>query len=104
MEGIQILNSYEYFQSEAKFNLNLAICIFAIAALFFFISYKDFKTGIIALVIAIISGFGANTLSDDYITRYEAIIDDDVSYVELLENYNIVEQRGNILVLEEKSD
>lgn len=34
--------------------------------------------------------------------RYECIIDDSVPYNEIIENYNIIEQRGNIWVLEEK--
>ena len=34
--------------------------------------------------------------------RYECIIDDSVSYNEVVENYKIVEQRGDIWVLEDK--
>lgn len=35
--------------------------------------------------------------------RYECTIDDSVSYNEIVENYDIVEQRGDIWVLEDKS-
>lgn len=104
MEGIRILNSYEHFYGETKFGLCMVICIFAIIVLFLLMLDNDFKTSIIALVVAIISGFGAYAHYDDYITRYEAIIDDDTSYVGITERYNIVEQRGDIFVLEEKSD
>lgn len=34
--------------------------------------------------------------------RYECIIDDSVSYNEVVENYKIIEQRGDIWVLEDK--
>lgn len=34
--------------------------------------------------------------------RYECTIDDSVSYNEVVENYKIVEQRGDIWVLEDK--
>ena len=34
--------------------------------------------------------------------RYECIIDDSVSYNEVVENYKIVKQRGDIWVLEDK--
>ena len=34
--------------------------------------------------------------------RYECIIDDSVSYNEVVENYKIIEQRGDICVLEDK--
>lgn len=34
--------------------------------------------------------------------RYECIIDDSVSYNEVVENYKIAEQRGDIWVLEDK--
>ena len=34
--------------------------------------------------------------------RYECIIDDSVSYNEVVENYKIVERRGDIWILEDK--
>lgn len=34
--------------------------------------------------------------------RYEVTFDDEVSIVEVMEDYNIVEQRGQIFVLEDK--
>lgn len=34
--------------------------------------------------------------------RYECIIDDSVSYNEVVENYKIIKQRGDIWVLEDK--
>ena len=34
--------------------------------------------------------------------RYEVVFDDEISIVEVMENYNIIEQRGQIFVLEDK--
>lgn len=36
--------------------------------------------------------------------QYECIIDDSVSINEVYENYNVIERRGEIWVLEEKTD
>lgn len=36
--------------------------------------------------------------------RYECTIDDDVSFTDILEEYDVVEQRGEIWVLEDKED
>lgn len=36
--------------------------------------------------------------------RYECIIDDDTSFVDISEKYVVVEQRGEIWVLEDKED
>lgn len=54
--------------------------------------------GILALVVCGILNSVIKT--GEY--RYECIIDDSVSYNEVVENYNIVEQRGDIWVLEDK--
>ena len=37
-------------------------------------------------------------------TRYEVSFDDDYTVSELIENYEIVDQRGDILIVEEKSE
>lgn len=36
--------------------------------------------------------------------RYEVIFDEETSIVEVMKDYNIVEQRGDIFVLEDKED
>ena len=38
------------------------------------------------------------------ITQYECTIDSNVGFVELHEKYNVIEQRGDIWVLEEKTN
>lgn len=55
------------------------------------------------LVLAFII-FLVGLFTSDTITRYECIIDSNVSFVELYEKYNVIEQRGDIWVLEEKTN
>lgn len=53
------------------------------------------------LIVMIAYGiFNCTVKTGEY--RYECIIDDSVSYNEVVENYKIVEQRGDIWVLEDK--
>lgn len=37
-------------------------------------------------------------------TRYECAIDDTTYFIEIMENYDIVEQRGDLWILEDKID
>lgn len=53
-------------------------------------------TGIAVLPISI------SRLSDLPIVQYEVTISDDVSFTEFTEKYNIIEQRGEIYVVQEK--
>lgn len=62
-------------------------------------------TSVLALIsvcaIVIVSQFRWRT---NVRNQYECIIDDSVSINEIYENYNIIEQRGKIWVLEDKID
>ena len=46
--------------------------------------------------------FAVRNLNQPLRTRYEVSFDKDYPVSELIENYEIIEQRGSILVLEEK--
>ena len=37
-------------------------------------------------------------------TRYECAIDDTASFIEIMENYDVVDRRGDIWILEDKDD
>ena len=55
----------------------------------------------IGLIVMIAYGiFNCTVKTGEY--RYECTIDDSVSYNEVAENYKIVEQRGDIWILEDK--
>lgn len=107
IEGITILNTYEY-----SLPLYTAFIIAFIAGfvVFVFVAIDTddavgpgFIVGGIMLVltffiIAIPTGFGKKT------TRYEVTISSSVSFQELNEHYNIIDQQGLIYTLEEKVD
>lgn len=37
-------------------------------------------------------------------TRYECAIDDTASFIEIMENYDVIDRRGDIWILEDKDD
>lgn len=43
-------------------------------------------------------------VAPERVIQYECTIDSNVSFVELYEKYDVIEQRGDIWVLEEKAD
>lgn len=61
------------------------------------------KCSILITVVALVAWLGLiNTIkTGDY--RYECTIDDSVSYNDIVKNYEVIEQRGDIWVLEDKS-
>lgn len=77
----------------------------------FWLVYSDTKEIILGILLGFLfSLFGAlvgGLLSMGFgpfmeTPRYEVTFDDEVSIVEVMEDYNIVEQRGQIFVLEDK--
>ena len=64
---------------------------------------QGFKTAILLGILCVTGIYMSIYANNNYLkTRYEAIIDQSVSYMELTEKYNVIEQRGEIFVLEEK--
>lgn len=106
VEGITVLNKIAVTGVPSWIVLS-AIILFTIGLLVFIVSLiadGPAWTVIISLVglliLVICSILDATIKAGEY--RYECIIDDSVSYNEVVENYNIIEQRGNIWVLEDK--
>lgn len=106
IEGITILNKIAVTGIPSWIALS-AIILFAIGLLVFIVSLiadGPAWTAIISLigllVLVICSILDATIKTGEY--RYECIIDDSVPYNKVIENYNIIEQRGNIWVLEDK--
>ena len=102
MEGIQVLNQFEYWLSEDRFFIVLTVIVFAIIIAVINFIEKCIKIAVIATIVALFGGYSLYTFDDDYVTRIEAIVDKSVSYIELTEQYKIIDQRGDIWVLEEK--
>lgn len=107
VEGITILNTTAVTGLPTWVSV-LTFVIFFIGAIVFAVSmilngpvWVTASSLMIGLIIMIACGIFKYTVkTGEY--RYECIIDDSVSYNEVVENYKIVEQRGDIWVLEDK--
>lgn len=107
IEGITILNKIAITGLPSWIMVS-AIIIFTIGLLVFPISIiAEWPTWtaivpiIIILLVWLICGILNITIkTGEY--QYECIIDDSVPYNEVVDNYKIIEQRGNIWVLEDK--
>lgn len=103
VEGITILNKTAVTGLPTWVSI-LAFVIFFIGLIVFAVSGPVWATTsslIIGLSIMVTCGILTCIVkTGEY--RYECIIDDSVSYNEVVENYKIVEQRGDIWVLEDK--
>ena len=88
----------------------LLITLFIIGFIFFVITLFALNTDVISICTAVlcvgflIAGFISMIVTDGYSQRnqYEVILDDNYPASELYKNYNIVEQRGEIWVIEDK--
>ena len=107
VEGITILNTTAV-TGLPTWALVLAFVIFFIGAIAFAASmildgpvWVTASSLMIGLIVMIAYGiFNCTVKTGEY--RYECTIDDSVSYNEVVENYKIVEQRGDIWILEDK--
>ena len=117
MNGIDILNKEEILTTPEWIGLVLTIStiIFIVSIIFAFVFlFTSLDTAsfffIIMFVCSSIVCVISNYLNDTYNCeptgryRYEATIDDSVSITEVYDHYNIVEQRGDIWILEDKED
>lgn len=106
-EGITILNKTAV-TGLPTWVLVLAFLIFFIGLIVFAVSmildgpvWITTSSLMISLIVMVACGTFKHTVkTGEY--RYECTIDDSVSYNEVVENYKIVEQRGDIWVLEDK--
>lgn len=112
MAGVNVLNVVERIRLPDWAIVCILLCLFAMGV--FFIELLTGSTTKITNICGI--GFACTlvlvfaflwigrTFTPNRIIQYECTIDKDVSFVELHEKYNVIEQRGNIWVLEEKTD
>lgn len=100
MDGVTVLNSY------ATNGIPVAILLFIGAVLIFVCCVRDFAKdenacGVLLLILSlVISGFGVFFWFVPSRTCYEVIINDDVTLKEFQERYKIIDQRGDIYVVE----
>lgn len=87
--------------------LCIVTCVFAFLATKPLIE-KDWRIASVlfgvTLVFGIASCLAANIKQEGKRNRYECLINNTISFVEVAENYDIVEQRGDLWILEDKID
>ena len=112
MDGITILNT-TIVDDCAQWAVPtvLAFGIICIVALVLMLNSKDTGAGVIIfgtisllamIAMPIIIGTSKSHWRTNERNQYECIIDDSVSINEVYENYNVIERRGDIWVLEDK--
>lgn len=112
MDGVIVLNVIERTRLSDWIIIGILLCMFAMAV--FFIELLTGNTTkitticgigfVCTLVLIFVFLWIGRTFFPNRITQYECTIDKNVSFVELYEKYDVIEQRGDIWVLEEKTD
>ena len=107
IEGITILNKIavtgvpSWILISAAVILIIGLIVFAISIIAEWPTWTAIVPIIIILLVWLICGILNITIkTGEY--QYECIIDDSVPYIEVVDNYKIIEQRGDIWVLEDK--
>ena len=109
MNGVIILNSYEYLTNQSIIILLMCLCVcFVIASitmLYVLIkdkpaSWEEFVLLIIFVTLAITSG--VLVPEDEYETRYQVTVDDSVAMSEFQSKYEIIEVEGKIYTVRER--
>lgn len=86
------------------------ICLAGISLLIAFLAFQERLWGLgfslvaLALVLGGILFYGLSAKAESGRNRYECLIDDTVSFVEVAENYDVVSRRGDLWILEDKDE
>ena len=109
LEGITVLNQEMIIETPGWVGLIMIVCLIGLfISVVCCLTINDDTVGIISGVLAIVFIIGLffiEPLTSKVETgryRYEVTIDESVSFNDIYERYEIVEQRGEIWVLEEK--
>ena len=102
LEGITVLNEVVY--TNLNMVVFLLVCILVLVVATILAIKFDFPPliMIIGVVGVIIIALPAGVLTGYEYTQYECTIDESVSMKEVYERYEIIEQRGDIWVLEDR--
>ena len=117
MNGIDILNKEEILTSPEWIGVAVSIsAVMVIISIIFVVAFTltiHDTASILSMVLfvcSIIASIVFAAINDTYKSeptgryRYEVTIDDSVSITEVYDHYNVVEQRGDIWILEDKED
>lgn len=109
MNGVTILNSYEYLTNFGSILLMSILCVWFLAAaiilLFILLknkcnSWKEFVILVIGVTLSIICG--CLIPEEKLETRYQVTVDDSVSMNEFQDKYEIIEVEGKIYTVRER--
>lgn len=101
---MKILNTFEHTESGAAFFFVIAGILLIAQGIKWICFDKARVGGIVVLFFAAVQLFFATALFNAPPTiRYEATFDEKYPVSQLIEEYDIIEQRGDILIVEEKT-
>ena len=103
MEGIEILNATEIYGQTWIGLFGLLFLIFGVFATVISLVEGAIKIAIILAIMTLVGVFGvAYDGTIHTATEYQAVVEDSVSYKELVDRYEIVEVKGKLFTLREK--
>lgn len=115
LPGIEVLS--EEFISTSFSSLEIAILSFllfigmAMSLLLLFLNIVDTSVGgcimsaiFIIAMLFLIGVFAHNAANPTGYTEYQVLIDDDVKWKDFYENYEIIDQKGQIYTIKEKTE
>ena len=110
LEGITILNQTEIMTiSNAGLIWTIILCVVGFVGAILFASLSDEYTecviGVIVCIVLFFIGIGIAATDDSKSTgryEYEVLIDESVSFEDVYKNYDVVEQKGKMWILEDK--
>ena len=105
---MEILNTFEYVEKVPGWQIAILV-VFGIAFIFFEVFFafqkewgRSWASALMALILIWLALSLCSVKKEE--TRYECVIDDTTSFNEVMENYEVVEQRGDIWVLRDKEE
>lgn len=112
MDGVIVLNAIERTRLPDWILIGISLCAFVMGCFFIELLTGDttkrtniggigFACTLVLIFIFLVIG---KTVAPKRIMQYECTIDNKASFVELYEKYDVIEQRGDIWVLEEKTN
>ena len=105
MEGIEILNVTEIYGQTWIGLVGLLFVIFGLFAAIISLIEGAIKITIALAIMAAVGVFGLYYDSTIHTaTEYQAVIEDNMSYKELIEKFEIVDVKGKLFTLREKVD
>lgn len=110
MNGVKILNSYEYLTNVASIigaNILFVVCL--IASIFILIKLLKYKSifswrefAIFFILVLLTITFGCLIPKEKYETNYQVMVDDSVSMNEFQSKYEIIKVEGNIYTVKDR--